>query len=158
MTDPTTDAAKLLPCPFCNSEAKIERHYRAMPYDPHDGLGYSGGGVVDETPYCQNKFCRASRPSVEAWNTRPQPAPSFQPRQPRRDDTVSLTTSATPTCMHCGSLTPHTGQCPKIKAVEYYENGTVKRVEYFTATELLGLPSIPVMPVGEPRKVGGNQW
>ena len=31
-------------------------------------------------------------------------------------------------CSHCGSM--HAGQCPKVKAVEYHLDGTVKRVEY----------------------------
>ena len=32
-------------------------------------------------------------------------------------------------CGHCGCY--HSGPCPRIKAIEYYENGTIKRVEYF---------------------------
>ena len=32
-------------------------------------------------------------------------------------------------CQHCGNY--HTGQCPRIKAIEYYANGTVKRIEFF---------------------------
>lgn len=31
-------------------------------------------------------------------------------------------------CGHCGAY--HTGQCPRIKAIEYYGNGQIKRVEY----------------------------
>ena len=31
-------------------------------------------------------------------------------------------------CGHCGLM--HTGPCPRIKAIEYYPDGTVKRVEY----------------------------
>ncbi len=31
-------------------------------------------------------------------------------------------------CPHCGM--GHTGTCPRVKAIDYYENGTVKRVEY----------------------------
>jgi hypothetical protein len=45
------------------------------------------------------------------------------------------TTSTTPYvpsqwvhCGHCGSH--HSVQCPRIKAIEYYPDGTVKRVEY----------------------------
>ena len=40
----------------------------------------------------------------------------------------SATTSLTPYCGHCGGI--HQGPCPRIKAVEYYPNGTMKRVEY----------------------------
>lgn len=32
-------------------------------------------------------------------------------------------------CGHCGMY--HGAVCPRIKAVEYHENGLVKRVEYF---------------------------
>lgn len=31
-------------------------------------------------------------------------------------------------CNHCGNI--HTGRCPHVKAIEYYENGAVKRIEY----------------------------
>lgn len=31
-------------------------------------------------------------------------------------------------CGHCGTM--HTGTCHRIKAIEYHENGTIKRVEY----------------------------
>lgn len=31
-------------------------------------------------------------------------------------------------CGHCGMT--HIGPCPRIKAIEYYPNGTMKRVEY----------------------------
>ena len=70
---------------------------------------------------------------------------------------MSHTASAVPVCGHCGSSSPHQGQCPKIRAIEYHDNGSVKRVEYFTSAELLGLPNIPMWP-HEPGKIGGNQW
>jgi hypothetical protein len=31
-------------------------------------------------------------------------------------------------CYHCGNY--HGPACPRIRAIEYYPNGTVKRVEY----------------------------
>ena len=37
-------------------------------------------------------------------------------------------------CQHCGNY--HTGQCPRIKAIEYYANGTVKRIEFFEPTQM----------------------
>lgn len=41
---------------------------------------------------------------------------------------TSTTITITPcTCEHCG--VGHIGTCPRIKAIEYYENGSVKRVE-----------------------------
>ncbi len=38
-------------------------------------------------------------------------------------------------CEHCGSKTPHEGKCPSVKAIEYFPNGKVKRVEYMTAAD-----------------------
>jgi len=31
-------------------------------------------------------------------------------------------------CPHCGMF--HSGVCPKIKSIEYFPNGSVKKVEY----------------------------
>lgn len=56
-------------------------------------------------------------------------------------------TSAIPdqngTCSHCGML--HVGPCLRIKAIEYYPNGTVKRVEYHAPQ-----PVITATPSREP--------
>ena len=35
-----------------------------------------------------------------------------------------------PKCRHCGTYPPHDGQCPLIKAIDYHQNGNIKRVEY----------------------------
>lgn len=48
-------------------------------------------------------------------------------------------------CEHCGF--GHTGTCPRIKAIEYHQNGTVKRVE-FHAPQPVIIPMPP--PVGVP--------
>ena len=40
---------------------------------------------------------------------------------------------STEPCEHCGSS--HSGQCPRIKAIEYYQNGNIKRIEYKTAAD-----------------------
>lgn len=32
------------------------------------------------------------------------------------------------TCQYCGMT--HTATCPKIRAIEYYPDGTIKRVEF----------------------------
>lgn len=39
-----------------------------------------------------------------------------------------MSSSALPVCSYCGN--GHTGTCPKIKSIEYRENGTVRRVEF----------------------------
>jgi hypothetical protein len=31
-------------------------------------------------------------------------------------------------CQHCGFVHNHT--CPRVKAIEYYENGLIKRIEF----------------------------
>ena len=36
-------------------------------------------------------------------------------------------------CAHCGNI--HGPRCPSVKAIEYYPDGTVKRVEYMTAAD-----------------------
>jgi len=37
-------------------------------------------------------------------------------------------------CQHCGNY--HTGQCPRVKAIEYHDNGAVKRIEFFEPTQV----------------------
>lgn len=55
------------------------------------------------------------------------------------DYVPSSADNATPAmCPHCGF--GHTGSCPRIKAIEYHQNGTVKRVEYH---------EVKPMPVGQ---------
>jgi hypothetical protein len=36
-------------------------------------------------------------------------------------------------CQHCGFI--HDGVCPRIKSIEYYENGMLKKVEYHAPYE-----------------------
>lgn len=36
-------------------------------------------------------------------------------------------------CNYCGSN--HEGKCPMVKAIEYYQDGTVKRVEFITSKD-----------------------
>jgi hypothetical protein len=36
-------------------------------------------------------------------------------------------------CPHCHQY--HTGICPYVKAIEYYPDGTVKRIEYHNNTQ-----------------------
>lgn len=38
-------------------------------------------------------------------------------------------------CPHCGMT--HATTCPKIKAIEYFEDGSVKRVEFMTTADYL---------------------
>lgn len=33
-------------------------------------------------------------------------------------------------CGYCGSTIRHPGVCPSVRAFEYHENGTIKRVEF----------------------------
>lgn len=42
------------------------------------------------------------------------------------------------TCKHCGNI--HTGQCPRVKEIEYYKNGKVRRVEYFDMPPAVSVP------------------
>ena len=39
-----------------------------------------------------------------------------------------MSTSNVSTCPHCGGM--HSMPCPAVRAIEYFPNGTIKRVEY----------------------------
>jgi len=39
------------------------------------------------------------------------------------------------TCNHCGFI--HDGVCPRIKSIEYFENGTIKKIEYYGGIDQL---------------------
>lgn len=56
------------------------------------------------------------------------------------------TTAANGSCMHCGSGFPHQGTCPRIHAIEYYPDGTVKRVEYVQPLTLTAGPAFAGLP------------
>lgn len=43
---------------------------------------------------------------------------------------MSTTAAPLPTCSYCGAFPhDHLGQCPAIKAIEYFPDGSVKRIE-----------------------------
>lgn len=48
-------------------------------------------------------------------------------------------------CQHCGSVVAHQGKCPLVKAIEYFPNGMVKRVEYLTPADYYA-PVVPAPP------------
>ena len=52
-----------------------------------------------------------------------------------------MTTIPDQKCPHCGAG-PHQGVCPTIKAIEYYENGQVKRVEYKCPTDFVPMGGV----------------
>lgn len=39
-------------------------------------------------------------------------------------------------CQHCGNM--HESRCPSIKAIEYFPDGSIKRVEYMTPSDIMG--------------------
>ena len=43
---------------------------------------------------------------------------------------MSFNTGDTKQCCHCGLIHLFSGICPRIKEIEYFPNGTIKRVEY----------------------------
>lgn len=53
---------------------------------------------------------------------------------------MAVTTIAT-SCPHCG--VGHVGTCPRIKAIEYYENGTVRRIEFHESSQPTKLTVTP---------------
>ena len=42
-------------------------------------------------------------------------------------------TTQTTNCPYCGMI--HQSTCPRIKAIEYHQDGTVKRVEFITPAD-----------------------
>jgi len=43
--------------------------------------------------------------------------------------TITTGGSAWVQCGHCGNF--HQGACPRVKEIEYWPNGTIKRVRYY---------------------------
>ena len=61
--------------------------------------------------------------------------------------------NSTITCPHCsggGVQVIHNGPCPRVKAIEYFPDGTPKRVEFHG--ERLPIPGGPCFPI--PRETG----
>ena len=52
-----------------------------------------------------------------------------------KEKSMTNSTSSVPKCQHCGSTVLHVGICPTIQAVEYFETGVIKRIEYKTAAD-----------------------
>jgi len=51
-------------------------------------------------------------------------------------------------CKHCGNT--HENRCPWVKSIEYFEDGTVKRVEYMTPADYMTMPAYVPYPVPQP--------
>ncbi len=51
-------------------------------------------------------------------------------------------------CKHCGNT--HETRCPWIKSIEYFEDGTIKRVEYMTPADYVTTPAYIPYPVPQP--------
>ena len=69
---------------------------------------------------------------------------------------LSITSSSTSlpegSCGYCGTFPAHSYQaCPMVRAVEYFPDGTIKRVERFSPSELqppyVIQPPTPIYPV-----------
>lgn len=41
-------------------------------------------------------------------------------------------------CLYCGAAQTHTGVCHRIKSIEYYPDGTMKKVELFPLSANIG--------------------
>ena len=59
---------------------------------------------------------------------------------------MNSTSNAAPKCAYCGSF-PHPGVCPTVKAIEYHQDGTVKRVEFKTPADYPPLRGTGPWPV-----------
>jgi hypothetical protein len=45
-------------------------------------------------------------------------------------------------CRWCGMF--HESECPRIKSIEYYENGSIKKVELFEPNKKYVIPDVPI--------------
>ena len=48
-------------------------------------------------------------------------------------------------CGHCGCY--HSGPCPRVKAIEYFQDGRIKRVEYNEWPMVTHSPVIPMTTI-----------
>jgi hypothetical protein len=62
---------------------------------------------------------------------------------------ISVTTSTWSSCRWCGCIHVGGGICPCVKTIKYYENGTVKWVEFHEQVPNFPIPvlSTPLRPV-----------
>ncbi len=71
--------------------------------------------------------------------------------------TTSGSTTILPTCPYCNGI--HAGVCPRVKAIEYHENGNVKRVEFLTPGDYMApLHSSPFDKPLPPVTVTTTTW
>lgn len=62
---------------------------------------------------------------------------------------MANTADATEPCGYCGMC--HTTKCPMVRAIEYFEDGRIKRVEFITPLPIGPLPiDIGKTQFGEP--------
>lgn len=64
----------------------------------------------------------------------------INPALDQDSQTMSDNIPSDKTCRHCGKS--HGVRCPEVKALEYFESGELKRVEFMTPADYLA----PVMP------------
>lgn len=60
-------------------------------------------------------------------------------------------------CQYCGKS--HGRRCPEVRAIEYYENGAVKRVEFMTVSDYMApLRPMPTLTFSEPKPWTHPTW
>jgi len=65
--------------------------------------------------------------------------------------------SETTACGYCGCI--HQTKCPMVKAIEYHQDGTVKRVEFYSASDYM--QKAVVVPAHQPaitETTWGEHW
>lgn len=62
-----------------------------------------------------------------------------------------MTTTITE-CRHCGKS--HGVRCPEVKALEYFESGELKRVEFVTPADLTNMPPASFVPTLASKSIG----
>lgn len=70
---------------------------------------------------------------------------------------VDASTGAPSKCMRCGQdhLIP---ACPEVKAIEFHEDGALRRVEFLTPADMLRDGDAPVETVGQPYQTLQPGW
>jgi hypothetical protein len=76
-------------------------------------------------------------------------------------DTQPITPAMLTKCPHCANY--HAGRCPEVRAIEYHQDGSIKRVEYLTPADSMApvlpaqwQPWQPTMPITGPSGSNGR--
>lgn len=67
-----------------------------------------------------------------------------------------MNSTADTNCQYCGM--GHTGKCPMISAIEYHEDGSVKRVEFYAPQPTQQIPVLGPTTWPDVKVTGSHTW